>query len=51
MLAEFFGQARPGFGTGHEVSYQAISSAHGDLFSQAANPEGKPASGLAAGRP
>jgi hypothetical protein len=42
MLFEFFGQVRPGVGTGHEVSYQAISAAHGDLFSQVANPRVNP---------
>jgi hypothetical protein len=42
MLFEFSGQARLGVGTGHEVRYQAISAAHGDLFSEVANPEGKP---------
>jgi len=39
---EFSGQARPGAGTGFEVGYQAISSAHGDLFSHLPNPEGNP---------
>jgi hypothetical protein len=38
MLFEFSGQARPGVGTGHEVRYQPISAAHGDLFSPVANP-------------
>jgi len=33
MLFEFFGQARPDVGAGHEVRYQAISAAHGDIFS------------------
>jgi len=42
MLFEFSGQARPGVGTGHEVRYQAISAAHGDLFSQVANPRVNP---------
>ena len=34
MLVEFLGQARPDGCTGHEVRYQATSTAHGDLFSQ-----------------
>jgi hypothetical protein len=38
MPTEFSRQARPGTGTGHEVSYQATSAAHGDLFSHVANP-------------
>jgi hypothetical protein len=38
MLVEFSGQAGPGAGTGDEVRYQAISAAHGDLFSPVANP-------------
>jgi hypothetical protein len=42
MLVEFFGQAGPGVGTGDEVRYQAISAAHGDLFSQVANPRVTP---------
>jgi hypothetical protein len=33
MVLEFPGQARPGASTGFEVGYQAISAAHGDLFS------------------
>jgi hypothetical protein len=37
MLFEFSGQARPGAGTGHEIRYQAISPAHGDLFSHVAS--------------
>jgi hypothetical protein len=42
MLIEFFGQARPDVGAGHEVRYQAISAAHGDLFSQVPNPRVDP---------
>jgi hypothetical protein len=42
MFFEFFGQARPGVGTGHEVRYEATSTAHGDLFSQVPNPRVNP---------
>jgi len=42
MFLEFSGQAGPGAGTGFEVRYQAISSAHGDLFSHMANPRVNP---------
>jgi hypothetical protein len=37
MLVEFFGQARPGVGTGHEIRYQATTAAHGDPISQVVN--------------
>src|SRR5262249_11514916 len=42
ILVECFGQVRLGLGTGHEVCYQATSTAHGDLFSHSSYPEGKP---------
>jgi hypothetical protein len=42
MPVEFFGQAGPDVSTGDEVRYQAISAAHGDLFSPAANPRVTP---------
>src|SRR5689334_23170946 len=38
VLAEFSGQVRRGVGTGHEIRYQAASTAHGGLPSRVANP-------------
>ena len=38
VLCEFSAQARPHASPGHQVRYQAISAAHGELLSQAANP-------------
>jgi len=42
MFLEFLGNTRPGAGAGLKVRYQAISPAHGELLSQAANPRVTP---------
>jgi hypothetical protein len=42
VFLEFLRNARPDIGAGLEVRYQAISSAHGELLSQVANPRVTP---------